>query len=384
MNLIMLFRNIVNFLYIFSIVNDNFLVEQLGPMSLKFVFVIFFVANFMAIFRFNYKTRVNKNFLFLIFMLILSYVLNLKNYSDIQQPLLSILSMLMIFVVSSTYHNPQILLKFFLISVFFSSLICINSDTTLSEYTFRKTGGTGDPNEFSTMLLVSIGYMIGGFRSGTSTIQKLVQISVIMVYLIALLMAGSKSAMLVLALLVLIYFILLLKKRSFKSKVNITISYIVFFILIVFVLWHINPEMIVNVLGRFEDNSTAGERFISWMAGFQMWMSSPFVGIGPQNYVNMIAQNYSYIAESSRAAHSIYVQSLVEIGLFGFIPFLTFITCLIKNSIRDFLQIQYVLGLLCILVMGATLASFYEKYVWFYFGIICNPLIMRPKPKEQN
>jgi len=107
MNLIMLFRNIVNFLYIFSIVNDNFLVEQLGPMSLKFVFVIFFVANFMAIFRFNYKTRVNKNFLFLIFMLILSYVLNLKNYSDIQQPLLSILSMLMIFVVSSTYHNPH-------------------------------------------------------------------------------------------------------------------------------------------------------------------------------------------------------------------------------------------------------------------------------------
>ena len=119
MNLIVLFRNVVNFLYIFSIVNDNFMVEQFGPLSLKFMFVIFFLANFMALFRFNYKTKVNKSFMFIIGMLFLSYLINLRNYSDIQQPLLSILSMLMIFVVASTYRNPKILLRFFLISVFF-------------------------------------------------------------------------------------------------------------------------------------------------------------------------------------------------------------------------------------------------------------------------
>lgn len=384
MNLIMLFRNVVNFLYIFSIVNDNFMVEQFGPLSLKIMFVIFFVANFMALFRFNYKTKVNKCFVALIVMLTLSYVFNLRNYSDIQQPLLSILSMLMIFVVASTYRNPKVLLKFFLISVFFSSLICINSDTTLTKYTFRKTGGTGDPNEFSTMLLVSIGYLIGRLRSHSSVIYKFIQIMTVIVYLIALFMAGSKSAILVLAVLALIYFILLLKKRSFKSKVKITLSYIVLFSIVAFIIWNINPEMIVNVLGRFEDNSSAGERFISWAAGFQMWMKSPLVGIGPQNYVNMIAQNYSYIAEASRAAHSIYVQSLVEVGLLGFIPFMVFVTYLIKNSIRGFLQIEYVLGLLCILVMGATLASFYEKYVWLYFGIICNPLIMHKLTPKQN
>ena len=117
MNVIMLFRNVVNFLYIFSIVNDNFMVEQLGPLSLKIMFVVFFAANFMALFRFNYKTKVNKCFMALIGMLALSYVFNLRNYSDIQQPLLSILSMLMIFVVASTYRNPKILLRFFLISV---------------------------------------------------------------------------------------------------------------------------------------------------------------------------------------------------------------------------------------------------------------------------
>lgn len=384
MNLIMLFRNVVNFLYIFSIVNDNFMVEHFGPLSLKIMFVIFFVANFMALFRFNYKTKVNKCFIVLIGMLALSYVFNLRNYNDIQQPLLSILSMLMIFVVASTYRNPKILLKFFLISVFFSSLLCINSDTTLTEYTFRKTGGTGDPNEFSTMLLVSIGYLIGRFRSHSSVIYKLIQIMAVIVYLIALFMAGSKSAMLVLAILALIYFILLLKKRSFKSKVKITLSYIVMFSMLAFILWNLNPEMIVNVLDRFEDNSSAGERFISWAAGFQMWMKSPLVGIGPQNYVNMIAQNYSYIAEASRAAHSIYVQSLVEVGLLGFIPFIVFITYLIKNSIRGFLQIEFILGLLCILVMGATLASFYEKYVWLYLGIICNPLITRHITQKRN
>lgn len=375
MNVLKLIKEIINFIYIFSIVNDNFVVEYFGTSSLKVLFVVFSLANAMSLLRFNYRKRVNKRFLLLILMLFLAFVFNLKNYSDLQQPLLSVLSVVMIYVVASSYKQPRTLMTYFLISVFISSLICIMSDVTLSEYTFRKTGGTGDPNEFSMMLLVAIGYLAGKLRIQSSVLYKLVQIVTVLVYLVALFMAGSKSAMLTLVVLALSYYIILLNQKTFKKRIKNTVLYVALFGGIFGVLWTINREVIFNVLERFENNSSAGERLLSWGAGLELWLKSPFLGIGPQNYANMIAENFPYIAETSRAAHNIFIQIFVEAGVFGLIAFIALIATPIKNSFRRNIPIEYILGFISILVMGMTLAAFFEKYVWLYFGIICNPYV---------
>lgn len=377
MNVLKLIKEIINFIYIFSIVNDNFVVGILGSSSLKVLFVIFFVVNVMSLIRFNYRKKVNKRFLLLMLMLLLAFIFNLKNYSDLQQPLLSVLSVFMIYVVASSYKQPRILMTYFLISVFFSSLICITSDTTLSEYTFRKTGGTGDPNEFSMMLLVAIGYLAGKLRVQSSVLCKFVNIVTLLVYFVALFMAGSKSAMLVLVILALVYYILLLRSKTIRSRIRNTAVYLLLFSLIAFILWKLNGEMILNVLERFEDNSSAGERFISWAAGLELWLKTPLIGIGPQNYVNMVANSFPYIAEASRAAHSIYIQSFVETGLMGFAAFILFISYSVKNAYHKYLPTEFILGFIAILLMGITLAAFFEKYVWFYLGIICNPYILQ-------
>lgn len=377
MKLFRLIREIINFLYIFSIVNDNFIVDYLGTSSLKVMFVVFAFVNLMSLGRFKYNKKVSRRFLFLIGMLILAYLFNLKNYDDLQQPLLSILSVIMIYIVAVTHQRPRLLITFFLISVFVSSLICITSDTTLTEYTFRKTGGTGDPNEFSMMLLISIGYLVGKWRLHSSFMYKIVHIFAVLVYFVALFMAGSKSAMLVLIVLAGAYYILLLRKWTLKSMIKNTLIYVALFTLLVVVLWNLNRGMILNVFERFEDNSSAGERLLSWSYGLKLWLNYPLFGVGPQNYVHMIEQNYPYIAEASRAAHSIYIQSFVETGVFGFSSFLVFIYLSIRNAYRKVLPVEYSLGLICILVMGFTLAAFYEKYVWLYFGIICNPYVIQ-------
>ena len=283
----------------------------------------------------------------------------------------------MIYIVAVTHQRPRLLITFFLISVFVSSLICITSDTTLTEYTFRKTGGTGDPNEFSMMLLISIGYLVGKWRLHSSFMYKIVHIFAVLVYFVALFMAGSKSAMLVLIVLAGAYYILLLRKWTLKSMIKNTLIYVALFTLLVVVLWNLNRGMILNVFERFEDNSSAGERLLSWSYGLKLWLNYPLFGVGPQNYVHMIEQNYPYIAEASRAAHSIYIQSFVETGVFGFSSFLVFIYLSIRNAYRKVLPVEYSLGLICILVMGFTLAAFYEKYVWLYFGIICNPYVIQ-------
>lgn len=372
MNILKLLRDIINFLYIFFIVNDNFIVDIFGEFALKIMFVIFFVINIMSLFKFNYRLKVNKRFILLILILLFSYAFNLKNYSDIQQPLMSLLSVIMIYVVTSTYDRPKILMGVFLISVFFSSLICITSDTTLTDYTFRKTGGTGDPNEFSMMVLISISYLVGTFRIRTPLLKRVLQIVVILIYFVALFMAGSKSAMLTLVVLALSYYIMLLNKKTFKKKMKNTVLYVVLFGGIFGVLWTINREVLFNVLERFENNSSAGERLLSWGAGLELWLKSPFLGIGPQNYANMIAEYFPYIAETSRVAHNIFIQIFVEAGVFGLIAFMVFIATPIKNSFRRIIPIEYILGFISILVMGMTLAAFFEKYVWLYFGIICN------------
>lgn len=376
MGMLRLIRDLINFIYVFAIVNDNFIVNIFGETSLKALFAVFFVANIATMARFNLKLRSSRSFLALIIILFLSYLLNFGNYENLQQPLFSILSVLAIFLTASLSGHPQRIMKFFLISVVFSCLLCITTDTTISEYTFRKTGGTGDPNEFSLMALAAIGYLAANFRVKASLVKRLAKIMALIICLVAMFMAGSKSAMLTMVIVFLAYYLLLVRKRSIARKVKNTIAFFILFTLLCVVLWRYYNEIILNVLARFEDNSSAGERLLSWKAGLELWMTDPFLGVGPQNYVHMIAERFPYIAESSRAAHNMYIQSFVEIGLVGFIAFASFLYSPIRNSFRMRLPMEYILGFVSILVMGMTLSTFYEKYVWLYFGLMCNPYLM--------
>lgn len=376
MGMLRLIRDLINFIYVFAIVNDNFIVNIFGETSLKALFAVFFVANIATMSRFNLKLRSSRSFLALIIILFLSYLLNFGNYANLQQPLFSILSVLAIFLTASLNVHPQRLMKFFLISVVFSCMLCITTDATISEYTFRKTGGTGDPNEFSLMALAAIGYLAANFRVKASLLTRSVKGIALIICLVAMFMAGSKSAMLTMVIVFMAYYLLLVRKRSMARKVKNTIAFLVLFTLLCVVLWRYYNEIILNVLARFEDNSSAGERLLSWKAGLELWMTDPFLGVGPQNYVHMIAERFPYIAESSRAAHNMYIQSFVEIGLVGFIAFASFLYSPIRNSFRMRLPMEYVLGIVSILVMGMTLSTFFEKYVWLYFGLMCNPYLM--------
>lgn len=376
MGMLRVIRDLINFIYVFAIVNDNFIVNIFGETSLKALFAVFFVANIATMARFNLKLRSSRSFLALIIILFLSYLLNFGNYENLQQPLFSILSVLAIFLTASLSGHPQRLMKFFLVSVVFSSLLCITTDATISEYTFRKTGGTGDPNEFSLMTLAAVGYLAANLRIKASLVKRLAKIMALIICLVAMFMAGSKSAMLTMVIVFLAYYLLLVRKRSIARKVKNTIAFFILFTLLCVVLWRYYNEIILNVLARFEDNSSAGERLLSWKAGLELWMTDPFLGVGPQNYVHMIAERFPYIAESSRAAHNMYIQSFVEIGLVGFIAFASFLYSPIRNSFRMRLPMEYLLGFVSILVMGMTLSTFYEKYVWLYFGLMCNPYLM--------
>ena len=79
MGMLRVIRDLINFIYVFAIVNDNFIVNIFGETSLKALFAVFFVANIATMARFNLKLRSSRSFLALIIILFLSYLLNFGN-----------------------------------------------------------------------------------------------------------------------------------------------------------------------------------------------------------------------------------------------------------------------------------------------------------------
>ncbi len=369
------FKELINFLYVFSIVNDNFIVNIFGDTSLKFIFIFFLIVNIQALFSFNLKNNSNKPFLLLMVMMFISYMVNVGNYVDLQQPILSIFSIFFIYIVSSSIRTPQNFIQYYLVSVLFSALLCVTTDVTINEFTFRKTGGTSDPNEFSVMILTSIGFWVTSMVTTKSITKRIMNVVSLFVCLLAILMAGSKSGLVTLFLIFFIYFCSLFKKYPIKKTFKYTSLFVCCLLILGVIFFNHYSDTLINILGRFDDHSTAGQRFLSWNAGIDIWMNNPLLGVGPQNYVHMISEHFPYIEEGSRAAHNLFIQAMVEVGVLGFAILIIFLYYPIRKCFSSHLQIEYALGVFTIIIMGITLSLLFEKYLWLYFGLICNPYI---------
>ena len=149
-------KSIILFLLIFIIFNDTFVAGQIGLFSMRIIyalFLVFFSTDIINSIK-NLRGIVNISiFSFLIFLILSSliYLISVKNYP--YENFYNMLIITSIFLVFSKYKNDYIL-KSVIFSVFFSSIYSIVRPDTISEWTFRKTGGTGDPNEFACHLII--------------------------------------------------------------------------------------------------------------------------------------------------------------------------------------------------------------------------------------
>ena len=117
------------------------------------LFLVFFSTDIINGIK-NLRGIINISiFSFLIFLILSSliYLISVKNYP--YENFYNMLIITSIFLVFYKNENDYIL-KFVIFSVLFSSLYSIVRPDTISEWTFRKTGGTGDPNEFACHLIL--------------------------------------------------------------------------------------------------------------------------------------------------------------------------------------------------------------------------------------
>lgn len=373
MSAIVRLKECINYVFIFSTINDNFMVNHLGNMSLKIILVLFVFINIDKFLSFKSFSKQNRVFSCLIIMMLLSLIFNLSNYSEVIVAINLFLALGAIFVIFTQEKNVGKYIWCFVFSSLFSSLLCITATDTITEYTFRRTGGTGDPNEFSVTVLIPLGFLLGRIIKEKKGLGKMGIVAAILTYIIAMLYAGSKAAILTFILLFFFFITYMVIVYKSKRKMFLLISMIFIVVFVGFIVYNYYGETLQLLIRRFDENRTVNERLISWKAGIGLFEDNPFWGIGIANYGNMIGIKYPFIVESSRAAHNMYIQAFVELGFIGALMYIWFFfSPIYKQWKYRRYPIEIMMAFIPLVVMGGTLSLLLEKYVWVYLALLYN------------
>jgi len=358
------------FLYIivFQTINDNIMVDLFGPNVLKFSLIGFIVFNSEKFRTFEYFSTKNLSLIFFVFISIVSIFTNLSTYSNIQNSLTALIALCAYFIIFSQEKSLEQIFIIIIVSIIVSSLYCIFKEETITEYTFRKSGGTNDPNEFTVTVLFGLG-ILWGFYMDTKRFLFII-FPVILLFLSALISAGSKSGIISLCVL----FAIILYYYFTRFKVNI-FGVIIFVYLAYYFFSTYFYQDVEFISERFENVDSQEERFKSWNAGWTLFKENMLIGVGPLNYSNIVGIKFSSIEESSREAHNMFIKALVETGILGFMPYLFFIIQKLYLTFK--VSKFYILKLMIIgpIFMGFTLSLTFEKYIWLIFGLLCNPFL---------
>lgn len=361
------------FILVFSFFNDNFLVELIGENILKIIFLLFLVFCGHIMIKNIRNMNLLQDKLFFIFFIALLIIFLIHNIigmsSDLNRSIFTLINISTIILFFSRYTLKK-LLYFIWVSMMASVIICFFNDP-INPWTFRTSGGTIDPNEFSAQLLAFIFTSIYLYNINKS--KFFLSITVIF-FIFGLFKAGSMSAFLMLGA---ISGLLMFKYLFYNYKSIFNYKLILFSLIIIVGVNQIDYSKIdalSNILNRSNDTHTARYRMDCWVAGQHMIESHTLVGVG----INDFAVNTRKYAEAyihAPAPHNLYIQLFAESGIIVFILFLIFIfTLLIQNFIiiKNKNEFWLLIAFISLLFMGMTLGIMYDKYFLLYIAIIMN------------
>ncbi len=377
MPLLRVLNDILLFLFIFGMYNDNFLVDIGGPNILKIIMVTFILVNMKTLIENVTKnfTPIPKTFLLLFFFLMTSMlIVQLRDLrTDLVDNIFFAAAIFVIFYYFTFYKDLKKVLYFMWFSMMVSVVICFFNEP-ISPWTFRTTGGTGDPNEFGAQLASFIFLSIYLYTQNRN-IPFLLSSLAFGIY--GLLKAGSMSAML--TLFILLSYIAIVRYRE-NIKNLFSIKFLLVGVLLIWAFFQFdlaNNKLIKDFLGRTHSTATAETRYRSWQSGFNMIKDNFWFGVGMGTFAehNPKYLRKAYLDESARAAHNIYVKLFAESGALTFAAFLLFLATLIKTEFfrvihSDLFWLQA--SVLAYLIMGMTLGIFYDKYFWLGIAVYAN------------
>ncbi|MGE5351596.1 MAG: O-antigen ligase family protein [Acidobacteriota bacterium] len=379
LNITGILRSAVVFIFIFSIFNDNLLVDTFGENALKGIFLLFIIANMRRLYQNLLNWKVLRHIKPFFIFLMLTYFLMLINFSGFERLFensLLWISMLVIVIYFINYDLNEVLYMVW-VSLLISSFYSFISEP-ISQWTFRRTGGTGDPNEFAAQLLAVLPVSVYLFSVNKNPVYKIVLLSLsFLVFVYALFLAGSMSSFLVLGFLIPVVLIRYLSLSFTKSLIVIGLGFLMFLVsLLVFQEKLENMEAVQNMLGRTQETGTAQTRMNSWKAGVNMFIDKPLLGVGMREYAEY-SPRYSktFLSSDSVAPHNMFIEVLAESGIIIFMSFVIFILDLLSRYFNEIRRSDYFwiyMSLLAYVLMGFTLGITYNKFFWLSVALVMN------------
>ncbi|MGE5431533.1 MAG: O-antigen ligase family protein [Syntrophomonadaceae bacterium] len=391
LNILRLLRGGVVFIFVFSIFNDNLLVDYFGENALKAIFLLFILFNLRRL----YLNLLNWNMLrfimpFFVFLM-LTYFIMLINFSGFERLFensLLWISMLVIVIYFINYDLHELLYMIW-VSLLISCLYAFISEP-ISQWTFRKTGGTGDPNEFAAQLLAVLPVSVYLFSINKNMVYKIIILSVSFpIFIYSLFIAGSMSSFLVLGFLLPVVLIRYLSLSFTKSLIVMGLGLLMFIIsLLVFQEKLENTEAVQNMLGRTQETGTAQTRMNSWKAGMNMFIDKPFLGVGMREYAEYSPMySKTFLSSDSVAPHNMFIEVLAESGIVVFMAFVIFLIDLLSKYFYEIRRSDYFwvyLSLLAYVLMGFTLGITYNKFLWLSVAAVMNVhRVLRAGPETE-
>jgi putative inorganic carbon (HCO3(-)) transporter len=187
----------------------------------------------------------------------------------------------------------------------------------------------GNPNSLGTTMVVSMP-LVMLLLTKKSGIGRLISLVVIVLSVATIIFTGSRTAFV--ALIFLIMVAPLLRKKG--------LLYVPVAVLLVAMVWVATPqaykERYLSVEERNKDVSYE-LRLTTWSAGWRMFKDRPITGIGMGEFG--IANGTKYWPDRAHPrwynAHSLYLQTISELGIIGAIGFLAFLIQFFKLNGRQ-------------------------------------------------
>jgi len=373
-------------LYVFNIMYKR-VIPNINKRLYIFIWLItlLLIAKMLSIFgalsaasqSYEYMTQYGKGMLFEIFSyaLLISSILHL-NSIDYESRNRIMNSFLIIVLFACFYHFIQLTyLALFRVDLnqIIWPLISYNADMEVStaltagvigneQITWYRVGGfLGNPNAFASVLIIALSFMWASYIKYKS---KLYLIGLFIISL-SLLMTLSRSGLLGFSILFVIMSVIYIKRQVFNVfKLALLLASIILIILLLF-----SDEVYSFISLRFFEVGL-GPRADLFLAAVQSISESPILGYGYNNSP-LVLDNYDVVSIAGRDFHNYFLIKLVELGLFGFIVHIIFLTYMVLQlNHKDLFNFSSIVALIALLFMNVFNNTLSNMYTYFFIYLL--------------
>ncbi len=340
-----------------------------------FFFLVSFLAAYLSEYSFTaYDTLRILLFTYIFFAMALIFITQRGFYSYIPKAVIASIAICSyLSVISYAFDLPLFAMDF------------------ASETKRRALGMTTDPNGFCQMIIFSMPLLVWWFFTTRKLIEKKIAVITFLVNILAVMLTGSRSGGITLALVLVLLFIAHVKrfKPQFFGFVGISLTVVITAVVILMPgsYW----ERQKSVTKVQEDRSLSGRvSFVN--ASMDFFKEAPVLGSGPGTFKEKYATTAYALTyaikkkgeevRAKRAAHNAYLEILVGQGLIGLILYLLLFIITFKNfksAIKAFkdsgrkemamLVEAYRISFISIITLFLVLSLNYHKYFWLSLAI---------------